>query len=207
VEEGKEAPRSPEQIVRPPVRAPKEPPPPESTAGQDIVASLDRSLGGIAPEGDLSAADRLEKSERSVAAIDPKSMKAPKLRDIDVEIRLPTVKDIPLTAPSDPKASVFGKAKYDPEKYQASLRDQLVGIEGCYARHEKRGAPGRISVWFSIGSTGAVKKSGVESNTFKNTGLEGCILDRIGKVKFDPPPWDGFTTSFAFRFGRRRIDF
>ncbi|HLG19233.1 MAG TPA: AgmX/PglI C-terminal domain-containing protein, partial [Bdellovibrionota bacterium] len=182
-------------------------PTPESTTGKDIVASLDRSLGGITPEGDLAAADRLAKTVRSTGTLGPKIVKAPKLQDMDVEIRLPTLKDIPLLGISESARSVNPRATYDPEKYRASLKEHLVGVEGCYVQHEKGGAAGRIAIWFSIASSGQVRKSGVESDTFRNKAMQQCILDRVGKVSFDPPPWDGFTTSLAFRFGKRRIDF
>lgn len=178
-----------------------------------VIIGLDRSLDQLMG-GDLKAADRLvapNLEDRMTSEKARKRVKAPKLTSMAIEVTMPRPEDF--AAHLDDSGRIKSKNKksqgFDPKKYQKMLRGKITGVETCYANHALEGGQsGKVSVWFSIASSGEVQKTGLDSTSFKNPALEKCILDRIQKLKFDPPPWDGFTITYTFRFGRRqRIQF
>lgn len=179
----------------------------EEGTGQELVDSLNKSVAGIKDQ-DLGAADRLIASAPSQRS--PASKEAPLLHGADqkvftVEIAMPTSRERPET---EKKARAEKAREYDPKKYSAMLKSKIEGVDECYAEHaRKEGEAGKISVWFSIGSDGRIQRSGVEATTILNSALMSCILGKISKMRVEPPPWDGFTVTYTFRFGSRQIKF
>jgi TonB family protein len=124
---------------------------------------------------------------------------------LEIEIQLPTMEEA--LAKREAAKEAAKRPKYDPKEYQAMLRERIEGVEACYTANVPSGDAGRVTVSFAISSGGSVRRSALEDSTFRNPGLERCILERISKLTFDPPPWDGFAVTYGFRFGARQIRF
>ncbi len=177
-----------------------------------LARSLDHSLEEIG-KGNLGNVDQLGASTPTESVSNLAGLKAMggKAGVLGVDIKFPSVEEIEKAAKAAstaaPNASFKTPMKFDPKQYQAMLKSRIEGVDVCYYEHVKDGSEGKVAVWFSIGTNGGVLKSGVESSTFGNPSLSGCILEKISKLKLDPPPWDGFTVTYGFRFGMRQIKF
>jgi pSer/pThr/pTyr-binding forkhead associated (FHA) protein len=199
------APRA--QASRPaPIGSPASQPP--VSGGKGLVKSLEELLRGIKGP-DLGAADRLRRESAPPRPViegrKSQAMREAGRQVFAVEITMPAVESQSLE-----DRSVAGSGKkpkpYDQRKYGTMLRSRIEGIEACYADNApKAGVVGTVAVWFSISSDGTIGKRGIDRTTIPSAGLTKCILDRISKMKVDPPPWDGFTVTYTFRFGSRSV--
>ncbi|MFH1263352.1 MAG: FHA domain-containing protein [Pseudomonadota bacterium] len=197
----------PTPIAPPAIRPPTVVP---TSAGKVWVESLDKSLGGIKGP-DLRAADRLLPEAAPVRPViearRSQAMREAGRKVFAVEITMPSIEP-PASTGVSLSPSVKSARAYDQGKYGSMLRSRIQGIEGCYAENApKAGVTGIVAVWFSISSDGTIGKRGIDRTTIPNAALTNCILDRISKMKVDPPPWDGFTVTYTFRFGTRRVNF
>ncbi|MFH1017111.1 MAG: FHA domain-containing protein [Pseudomonadota bacterium] len=184
----------------------------KSGEGEAFARSLEHSLGSIG-EGDLGNVNKLgvsgpSESRPNLAALKKMDGKA---GVVDIDIKFPSVEEMEKAAQAEPgtsqNAPPKGPNKFDAKQYQAMLKERIQGVDQCYYENVKNGAEGKVSVWFSIGTKGQVKRTGVESSTFANASLSACILEKIQKLQLEPPPFDGFTVTYGFRFGARRIRF
>jgi outer membrane biosynthesis protein TonB len=169
--------------------------------------SLDKSLSGIGDQ-DLGAADRLVASAPSRsndAGREARAMKGATRESVSVEITLPKLEE-------RGAVKTEGKSKsprvYDPAKYRTMLTSKVGSVESCYLAHAPSGGEaGKISVWLTIAASGQIRKSGIDKSTIANQPLKDCIVDQMLKTKVDPPPWDGFTVTYTFRFGSQKVSF
>jgi hypothetical protein len=177
-------------------------------AGKDLARSLRQSLRGV-DEQDLRAADRLVASAPSptdaITGKEVSPVKGGDRKSVSVEITLPKLEG-KRRAGAESK-STHARA-FDATKYREMLTSKVGSVESCYVAHAPSvGEQGTISVWFTIAGTGKIRKSGIERSTIRNKPLMDCIVNQMLATNVDPPPWDGFTVTYTFRFGSRSVKF
>jgi pSer/pThr/pTyr-binding forkhead associated (FHA) protein len=175
--------------------------------GRGILDSLDKSLGSMRQDS-LSGSEELlamapsknsgnEKNLKKMRGVDPKRMA------LEIEMpRTQTKEGMEVASLGKEAANI---KDFDAKAYHTDLRSRIVGIEECYVENARSETEaGSVSVWFSISLDGEIRKSGIEASTMRNKKLEDCIALRMTKVKAEPPPWDGFTATYTFKFGGRQ---
>ncbi len=200
------APAIVEKVAPPKSKAVKEAPVPKNRLAESL-----NSLEDLSSQGDLGKlSDRLNneraKGDNNLLAL--KTLKKPSNQAMDVEIKMPRMEEM-TEAMKASRAAEMAKKLWGPEDfdhYQKMLRSRLTGVDGCYARHGD-GSGGKVSISLTLAKSGMVRSSKVELTTFKNKALEDCMLKQVNSAQVDPPPWDGFTVSYGFRFGARQVEF
>jgi TonB family protein len=81
----------------------------------------------------------------------------------------------------------------DKEIIASYIKSQLGQILYCYERQlsARPDLFGKVSVRFTIGSSGQVDEQSIADTSLKDKLVESCILQRVGKWKFPAP--DGGT--------------
>jgi len=73
------------------------------------------------------------------------------------------------------------------------LRRHLNEVRFCYEQqlHQVPDLNGRMTVAFTIGTTGAVQSSEMQTSTLENDALEGCVTSAVRRWAFPRPDDDG----------------
>ncbi len=170
---------------------------------EDWVASLDRSLGHLESNG-FGKINELQPSQPEDGKDLFRKFKQLKAssQNVEVELDMPKSEELRMAA-----AEREAMRPINLEEYQEILRSQIHGVDQCFVKHVKKGTPGKVSIWFSIGNRGGVSKSGLVSSTYGSKAFHRCILGQIQEMKVSRPPWEDFTMTYTFRFGKRSISF
>ena len=72
------------------------------------------------------------------------------------------------------------------EVIQSYIRRHAAAIHACYEKELRRNPTlrGRITVEWTIESTGLVSNAKVKSSTLENQAVETCVVDRIKRIRF-----------------------
>lgn len=203
-------PRKSERRIPVESRKPKKP---VSKATPDMMASLDRSLQGLSSDV-VGAAEGL-KAPSPVAgsanrsAVAPKKMTKANTEAMDVEIQMPRSEEIDRKLATERGGVDRSKSvrTFDAKQYQLMLKERLRHVDGCYREYAKDQDTGKISISLVIASNGSIRDSQVDAGAVKNRQLLDCIRRGIEAMRFDPPPWDGFSVTYGFRVGRQSVNF
>ena len=89
----------------------------------------------------------------------------------------------------------------DREEIARYIKSQLGHILQCYERalSAKPDLFGKVSVKFTIGSSGEVTTQNIGDTTLKSATVEGCILSKVAKWKF-PSPQGGTKVMVTYPF-------
>jgi hypothetical protein len=176
----------------------------------NLTDSLRKSLGGMDSAADFSAMDQKMKSSDSRSGSKLSSLKkmpAGSRMSVDIDIDMPTSPEFEQRIQKSREAESRSGRNFDAQKYREMLRERISPVEMCYAETIKNGEGGKFVVGFSVARDGSVRKPVVDSSTFKSAALNKCVLNKLLGVRFDPPPFDGFSILFGFRFGGQKIQF
>ena len=179
--------------------------PKPSEEGADALFSALNSLNDVTQENDDKHLEGLGKNGTARKTLQARNLKGNLILE-ELEVTLPSRKDFEERMGNKATASKTAK-KYNPEEYRAMLGQKVQRVEECYAQHSLDGSPGKITVDFSIRTSGQIQNVKVLRSSFQNARMHTCIASLLGKMKVDSPPWDGFQVSYGFRFGARRLSF
>lgn len=91
-----------------------------------------------------------------------------------------------------------------PSEIDRVVRQHLGQIRHCYekALGTHPGLGGKLSVKFGIAADGTVSTSSVGHSTLANAEVEGCVVDRMRRLRFPPPKGGGVVlVRYPFVFG------
>jgi metallo-beta-lactamase class B len=95
------------------------------------------------------------------------------------------------------------RGSLDKEVIRRVIRNHLADIRSCYERElsKDRYLVGRISVQFTVASTGDVIASSLQSSTMDNASVEDCVVRTVRQWKFPKPQGGGVVIiSYPFNF-------
>jgi TonB family protein len=90
-------------------------------------------------------------------------------------------------------------APLDPDVITGVIRKHTGALRACYEREQARkpSLSGKLVVSFTIEASGVVSNASIAESTLKNARVEGCVVERFGKMKF-PRPLGGGTVEVRY---------
>ncbi|MFH1464306.1 MAG: AgmX/PglI C-terminal domain-containing protein [Pseudomonadota bacterium] len=91
-----------------------------------------------------------------------------------------------------------------------AMREALPGIRRCYeqALAQDPSIAGKITVVFTVGTTdtapglGQVLSAGIQEATIQQTTMDGCLLEAMEALQFDPPVDGDMEVVYPFTFSQ-----
>ena len=93
-----------------------------------------------------------------------------------------------------------GLGKIDNNAVAAVFSRRKGAIKACYEKELRRnaGLKGRITLRFTIGTSGRITNIDVSQNTTGDDAIASCIIDKVQSWKFDPPSGGAVTFTYPF---------
>jgi TonB family protein len=117
---------------------------------------------------------------------------------------VPRPKDKEVTLPASQPTKGAGdatvKGSLDKEVIRKVLQEHIAEVRTCYD-HELTKQPklaGRVMIQFTIGTSGQVEKSALESSTLKSPPVEECIVGAAKKWVFPKPKGGVVVVTYPF---------
>lgn len=160
----------------------------QSASGKDVFRDRTGGLGGSG-QGGIGAVEQLklgqqERDEGTVAE-----------RPVG-KIHLP-----------DGGGDIAGSGDFDSSIVLRTIRNRIGAIRACYERQLKRNPTlaGKVTVEFTILTTGSVSRVAVKENTTGDEAIGRCVSKTVGRFRFNPGPEGGSVTfAYPFVFARQR---
>ena len=132
------------------------------------------------------------------------------LREHRIGVSLIAGASIPVAAPSPSSLSTaLGggteiRGMLSKEQIDQVMRRSMNQIKYCYQRELARsgaGLSGRVTVKFTIASSGSVASAAIKESTLGSEAVESCVLGRINRLRFPEPAGGGIViVNYPFVF-------
>ncbi len=154
---------------------------------------------GLAPPGPKTGEDgggeykTLSKEERGGGNIDTKTVKTSD-KGADQEAR------VQVNVRTGSLGAEGGLGKIDNNAVASVFSRRKGAIKSCYEKELRRnpGLKGRITLRFTIGTSGRITAINASQNTTGDQAIESCIIEKVRNWKFDPPSGGAVTFTYPF---------